>query len=99
MDLPRQHDVILVAATAGKQSDILEPTHRLADSELHRPCIFNIHCRNLPPRQPSTAVKSACTSARLSAGSVKVCRAGRDSGSGNILTHSVFSAARCDTGS
>src|SRR5262249_47313935 len=51
------------------------------------------------PQVPSTAVKSACTSARLSAGRARVCRAGRDSGSGNIFTHSVFSVARCDTGS
>ena len=44
-------------------------------------------------------MKSACTSALLSAGNGWVWRAGRDAGSANILTHSSFSAARCLTGS
>src|SRR5262249_4756056 len=59
---------------------------------------------DLPPpgvygAQGRTAMKSACTRARLSAGRCWVCLAGREAGSGNIFTHSVLSAARCLAGS
>ena len=48
VSLARQHDVVLITAAPGDEPDILEPAHRLADAEFHRPCGSTIHLRNPP---------------------------------------------------
>src|SRR5207253_7577334 len=71
---------------AGRAKSDQHATVRQRDAELHRPRPSSI-----------TAMKSHCTSTSASIGTSMVWRAGRDAGSGNILTHSSLMGLRCNS--